>query len=552
MEIATISAARTSKGTNNVLVSRPTPRLVVRAGIAIITLISGPVWAGRCEDLVKLNVADVTIDSATNMAAGPFRPPGSTEALDTPAFCRVVATARPTPDSIIHFEVWIPAVGSWNRNFEGVGNGGYSGAIHYPDLANAIRRGFAAASTDTGHVGGDLKFAAGHPEKIVDWGYRSIHVMTVASERIVRDYSGRHWRHAFFVGCSTGGEQALSEAQRFPTDYDGVVAGDPGNDRVHLNVGFLWAFAATHDASGNLLLPNSKLRLINTAAVAACDAADGIEDGIISDPPACRFDPEVLLCKAEEDDQCLTAAQVEAVKKVYAGPRNPRTGEQIIAGYSPGSESPPGDDFEGGWKTYITGRTEPMRLDFWRYWVFNDAAWDWRTFDYDRNVAYADEKLAVVNASSTDLHVFQERGGKILVYSGWADPVGPSLDAINYYERVQAAMGGRQQTESFMRLFMVPGMGHCFGGPGPDSFGGPRPGASPPIGTDPEHDVLSALVRWVEKGSAPDKIIATHLHDNVIDRTRPLCPYPKSARWNGRGSSDDARNFTCAETPRRD
>jgi len=208
------------------------------------------------------------------------------------------------------------------------------------------------------------------------------------------------------------------------------------------------------------------------------------------------------------------AAQVEAVKKVYAGPRNPRTGEQIIAGYSPGSESPAGDEFEGGWKTYITGRTEPMRLDFWRYWVFNDAAWDWRTFDYDRNVAYADEKLAVVNASSPDLHAFQERGGKILVYSGWADPVGPRCDQLL---RARPGGDGRETKDRIVHAL-----------------------------------VHGALVRWVEKGSAPDKIIATHLRNNVIDRTRPLCPYPKSAHWNGRGSSDDARSFTCAETPRRD
>jgi feruloyl esterase len=503
--------------------------------------------AAKCEELVKLNLPDVAVISATNMTAGRFIPPGSPDALETPTFCRVVAVARPTSDSVINFEVWIPAAELWNHNFVGVGNGGYRGAISYGALASALRRGFATASTDTGHTGEDLKFAAGHPEKIVDWGYRSVHVMTESAKLIIHSYSGLFPQHSYFGGCSTGGEQALSEAQRFPSDYDGVVAGDPGNDRVHLNVGFLWAFAAAHDANGKTILPTSKLPLINKAAVAACDGVDGIKDGIISEPQICHFDPGVLLCKGEENDQCLTAAQVEAAKKVYAGPRNPRTGEQIIAGYSPGSESALGDEYEGGWKTYITDRNEPMRLEFWKYWVFQDAAWDWRTFDYDRDVTYADKKLAEVNASNPDLSAFKARGGKILMYSGWADPVGPPMDAVNYYQRVQEVMGGRHKTESFFRLFMVPGMAHCRGGPGPNSFGGVSTIATPQSKIDPEHDVLSALVQWVEKGPAPNYIIATHFTNDTIDRTRPLCPYPKIARWNGSGSTDDAKNFTCVE-----
>lgn len=501
----------------------------------------------KCEDLVKLNIQGVTVTSATSMPAGSFTPPDSSKALETPAFCRVVAVARPTSDSVINFEVWVPSVGQWNHNFLGVGNGGYRGAISYGALANGLQRGFATASTDTGHTGEDLKFAAGHPEKIVDWGYRAIHVMTESAKLIIRDYSGAFARHSFFIGCSTGGHQALSEVQRFPADYDGVVAGDPGNDRVHLNVGFLWAFAATHDANGKTILPTSKLPLINRAAVAACDEQDGIKDGIISDPQPCHFDPAVLLCKGKEDDECLTAAQAEAVKNVYAGPRNPRTGEQIIAGYSPGSESPMGDEFEGGWKNYITDRNEPMRLEFWKYWVFHDAAWDWHTFDYDRDVARADTELAAVNASNADLSAFEARGGKILMYSGWADPVGPPMDAVDYYQGVQKVVGGREKTEAFFRLFMVPGMAHCRGGPGPNLFGGLSTIASPQVNTDAEHDMLSALVQWVENGSAPNYIIAAHLTNGSIDRTRPLCPYPKIARWNGSGSSDDAKNFTCVE-----
>lgn len=515
--------------------------------IGSATLTATPARGAECGELIKLTLPDVTLTSATNVAAGQFTPPGSSTALETPEFCRVVAVARPTSDSVINFEVWIPPAAQWNHNFLGRGNGGYMGAISYAALANALQRGFATASTDTGHSGEDLKFAAGHPEKIVDWGYRSIHIMTESAKLIVRGYTGIFPKHSYFGGCSTGGEQALSEAQRFPGDYDGVLAGDPGNDRVHLNVGFLWAFAATHDANGRTILPTSKLPLINKAAVAACDGLDGIKDGIISEPQACHFDPAALLCEGVENDQCLTPAQVQAVKKVYAGPRNPRTGEQIIAGYSPGSESALGDEYEGGWKTYITDPNEPMRLEFWKYWVFHDAAWDWRTFDYDRDVIRADTELAAVNASNPDLRAFKARGGKILMYSGWADPVGPPMDAVSYYQRVEEVMGGRKKTESFFRLFMVPGMAHCRGGPGPNNFGGLSTIASPQNEIDPEHDVLSALVQWVEKGSAPDHIIAAHFTNGSVDRTRPLCPYPKIARWNGSGSNNDGKNFTCEE-----
>lgn len=516
---------------------------------ACVILIPTQARAAKCEDLTKLNLPDVAITSSTSVPAGRFTPPDSSNSLETREFCRVVAVAKPTSDSVVNFEVWILSAAEWNHDFEGVGNGGYNGAIQYGELADALKRGFATASTDTGHSGADLAFAAGHPEKVADWGYRAIHIKTESAKLIIREYSGALPKHSFFMGCSTGGHQALSEVQRFPADYEGVVAGDPGNNRVHLNVGFLWAFAATHDPSGNAILPSSKLPLINKAAVTACDGADGVTDGIISNPQSCHFDPGALLCKGEEKDQCLTAREVEAVRKVYAGPKNPRTGEQIIAGYSPGSESPAGDNWAGGWKMYITDRKEPMRLDFWRYWVFDDPKWDWRTFDYDRNVAYADAKLAAVNATSPDLNAFKSRGGKILMYSGWADPTGPPLDAIDYYKRVQQATGGQQETESFFRLFMVPGMAHCGGGPGPNLFGGygpPYP-ASPEIRIDPQHDVLSALVQWVEKNAAPDYIIASHVSDNRVDRTRPLCPYPKVARRSGSGSSDDAKNFTCVD-----
>lgn len=524
-----------------------------RSSTAIVasfaTLIFTAPASGRsCEQLAKLVTPGVTINSATEVAAGKFAPAGAQTSLDVPAFCRVTATARPTSDSEINFEVWLPEARLWNGDFEGVGNGGYVGAIHYSDMAEALKRGFATSGSDTGHTDSDLKFGYGHPEKIVDWGYRSVHVMTESAKILIRAFAGALPRHSYFDGCSTGGHQALSEVQRFPADYDGVIAGDPGNNRVHLNVGFLWAFSATHDNRGNAILPSAKLPLINEAALRACDAADGVKDGILSDPLNCRFDPSVLLCRGPESDGCLTPAQVAAVKKVYAGPRNPRSGEQIIAGYTPGSESPAGDALVGGWKTYITDPKQPARVDFWRYWVFDNPNWDWRTFDYDRDVALADTKLASINAVSTDLSAFRTRGGKLLMYSGWADPIGPSMDAVNYYEKVANASGGRQNTEPFFRLFMVPGMAHCGLGPGPNQFGGYGPApVSSKVSIDPEHDVLSAVVHWVETGLAPASIVASHVASDRIDRTRRLCPYPQIGRWNGSGSSDDAKNFICVE-----
>ena len=451
---------------------------------------------------------------------------GRGPSISLPDYCKVLAVTRPVADSEIHFEVWLPAPQTWNGKFEGTGNGGYSGGLSLRDMGLAVSRGYAAAGSDTGHEGGDLKFGVGHPEKITDWGYRAIHAMTDNAKLIVRNYYGHFPVHSYFTGCSTGGHQGLSEAQRYPRDYDGIVAGDPGNDRVHLNANFLWAFTALYKEPGSALQP-SKLPLITKAATAACDRTDGIEDGIISDPRTCRFDPGVLLCKGGEDADCLTAPQVEAVRKIYQGPKNPRSGVHIMPGFPIGSET--------GWTGYFVGQREPARVDFWRLWVFNNPSWDWRNFDFDTDLAYADRKLAAVNAVDSHLSAFKAQGGKILLYHGWADPVVPPEDTILYYEAVEKAMGGARLTTDFARLFMVPGMGHCSGGAAPNSF-----------------DALGALDEWVTQGKAPDKLIASHSTAGKIDRARPLCAYPMTAQWKGTGSTDDADSFVCAiQTPRR-
>ena len=435
-----------------------------------------------------------------------------------------MAVSRPTADSEIHFEIWIPPASAWNGKFEGTGNGGFSSNMGFPAMARALSEGYATAGSDTGHQGDDLKFGINHPEKINDWAYRAVHVMTDTAKLVVRDYYGRLPQYSYFNGCSTGGQQALSEAQRFPGDYDGIVAGDPANNRIHLIAAFLWGWEALEKDPASPL-PAAKLPMITKAAVDACDALDGLKDGLIDDPRRCKFDPAVLLCKGGDGENCLTAPQVAAVKKIYDGPKNPRTGAQIFTGWPRGSET--------AWTSYIVGHEEASRNEFWKYWVFNDPKWDWATFDFDRDLAYADQKMAAVNAIDADLKPFKARKGKLVMYHGWADAAVSPMEGVHYYESVQRAMGGAEKTTDFFRLFMAPGMGHCGGGPGSNTF-----------------DAVAALDGWVGKGIAPDKIIASHVINGATDRTRPLCPYPQVAKWKGTGSTDDAVNFVCAATPK--
>jgi feruloyl esterase len=480
-----------------------------------------------CANLAALTIPTITIRSATGVNAGPFIPPGGSNAMTLPAFCRVEATARPTSDSEIKFEVWIPPAEAWNGKLEGVGNGGYSGAIGYSAMATGLRRGYAVVSTDTGHAGDDMKFGQAHPEKLLDWAYRSVHVMTDAAKLIVRDAQGRFADRAYFVGCSSGGHQALTEAQRYPEDYDGIVAGDPAHNRIRQTFAFLYSWVATHTADGKPIVPLNKLQLLTKSVVEACDSLDGLKDGVIDDPRRCHFDPAKLACKNGDEATCLTPPQVEAVRKMYDGLKNPRTGEQIFTGWPRGSEGF-GDSAIQSWRQYVMDPAEPMRVGFFRYFLFHDPNWDYRTVDYDRDLAYAEQKLPFMASVEKDLAPFKKHGGKLVMYTGWADPVVPPQDTVAYYDAVVKANGGLDKTREFYRFFLAPGMGHCGGGPGPNQF-----------------DALGALEQWVEKGVAPEKITAAHSTNGKIDRTRPLCMYPQVARYKGTGGSDDAANFTC-------
>lgn len=497
---------------------------------------------------VPLERARVT--GATPVAAGAFTPPRATAPLrDLPAFCRIEAEAAPSDDSRITFEVWVPS--PWNGKLVTTGNGGYSNALSYRDMANALAQGYAATGGDTGHqsAADDLLWGQGHPERIADWGSRSVHAITVPAKRIVERMAGRAPRRAYFYGCSTGGHQAYAEMQRYPDDFDGVVAGAPGNNRVRLNVGFLWQFLANRrKGTREVILPASKLPLLTQRAVAACDANDGATDGVVDDPRTCRFDPATLQCAGNDGPECLTSEQVRAVKQMYGGARNPRTGDVIYPGWPPTSEALTvlaSGAPASGWHQYW-GVSEPTRANFWRAWLFNDRTWDPWQFDFDRHVALAEQRIGpLVDQTSVDLSTFKSRGGKAIVFQGWQDPVVNAIDTIAYYERLRTVQGSQSATDEFFRLFLVPGMGHCGGGPGAVSFG--NSGEKPPV-VDADHDLLMALDAWVERGRAPDRIIASRVLPEApggVARTRPLCAYPRRATYTGVGSTDRADSFIC-------
>lgn len=470
---------------------------------------------------------DATITQAALVPPGAYTPEGTRTAYTLPGFCRLQGTSKPSTDSLINFEVWIPQSG-WNGKVVVTGNGGYSPALSYGDMANALNKGYATVGGDTGHQGSnpnDLTFGYGHPEKIRDWGTRSIHAITVAAKPAIAAIQGKASSRAYYQGCSTGGHQGYAQVQRYPEDFDGVIAGAPGNNRTALNAGFMWQFLANHATNDNStpILTPAKIQWVTSQAVQACDALDGAADGVISDPRRCtadKFNVASLQCAAGDASDCLTAPQVGAMQKMYGGARNSRTGEVVYPGWPVGSES--------GWASYW-GTTEPTRADYWRYWVFGDPAWNWWTFDFDTGMDKARATVGpLVDQLDTDISAFKAHGGKLLVYNGWADPVVNPLDTISYFDKVKVRQGSQAAIDSFARLFLVPGMGHCGGGTGTSTV-----------------DWLSAIDNWADKGVAPQTLAASRLAGGVVNRTRPLCPYPQEAVYTGTGSVDDAANFSC-------
>jgi len=475
-------------------------------------------WAaGDCAALALKSGTAGDIEQRQAVPAGDFQPEGAALLPGLPAFCRVTAVLKPVPGSEIRIEVWMPREG-WNGKLMGVGNGGFSGSISYAALADALKRGYATASTNTGHDGASGSFALGQPQKLIDFGYRAVHEMTLAARQLARDFYARPAAHAYWNGCSAGGRQGLQSAQRYPEDYDGIIAGAPALDwtgRASSALRVAQAVRATPESS----LDATAMSLLHRAALAACDASDGLGDGVIESPQRCRFDPQVLQCQGDAR-ACLSAAQVQAARAIYASPVNPATGRPITGLY-PGSEL--------AWNTWAGNAPFGTAVDHFRYVVTGDANWAAEQFNFERDAARAETQDGnIINALNPDLSRYFRRGGRLLQYHGWSDPqISPGVSP-QYYESVAQRAGGAQHISNAYRLFMVPGMAHCTGGDGASSF-----------------DMVAVLERWVEQGAAPEEVMAQRLRNGVIDRTRKLCAWPQAARY-GRGDPDSAASFTCA------
>jgi feruloyl esterase len=498
------------------------------ATLLALLLLPSLASAATCESLQSFSQPNIIVTQAIVVGAGQFSPRGPGREVPPPAqklpeFCRFTATLTPTRDSEIKIEVWMLTKG-WNGKFLGVGNGGWAGSIPYGPMVSGLALGYAVGSTDTGHSGADASFAPGHPEKLIDFGYRAVHEMTATAKVVVKAFYSDAPRFSYWNGCSTGGRQGLMEAQRFPNDYDGIVAGASANNWTRLLTGLVWGGLATlKDPASHL--PAEKLAVLNRAAMNACDAQDGVSDGVIENPLSCRFDPQVAVCKAGDAADCLTQPQVDAAKRIYAPATNPRTGTALFPGLPPGSEP--------GWRNAAGDLPAlPIAVSHFKNVVFEDPNWNVATLDFDRDIARADRvDNGTITAMNPDLNAFAKRGGKLLMYHGWSDPEITPYNSVNYYESVRARLGA-PRTDSAVRLFMAPGMAHCGGGLGPNQV-----------------SWLAALEQWVERGVAPNRIVASRSSNGVIERTRPLCRYPQVAQYKRDGSTNDEANFSCVAPP---
>jgi len=507
-----------------------------------------------CESLTNFKFADTTINSATSYPGRAYVAPDAWHLAFTnlPPYCEVVATIAPTPDSSIGVRVWMPTQ-RYNGRYLGTGNGGYAGGYFQSELADGINRGFATANTDmgaTGAAGVNGDTLIGHPEKWKDFGWRATHLMTTFSKALINAFYGDPAHKSYFYGCSTGGQQALMEAQRFPYDYDGILAGAPAFNRTHIHTVTVAQYRATH-ITPTAYIPPTKLDVVNKAALAQCAGKDGgaASDMFLTDPRACKFDPATLACPAGLDGlNCLNPAQVAAMNVYYKGSVNLATGALINPGNARGSET----SNPAALGLALNESLNEPSFDSLFKWVFGPT-WTWQNFDFNRDVDSVDQVLAAdLNAASTDLRSFFGNGGKLVMYAGWADPLIPSQGAINYYNALVKSYGGNgggalKKTQNFARLFMAPGMCHCNGGPGPNSFGGAI--QQPPPSYEAQYDLLTSLTHWVEKGPAPNSVIATkYNNDNQqlgVVAQRPICSYPLIPAYKGSGDTNSAASFKC-------
>ncbi|HZM94809.1 MAG TPA: tannase/feruloyl esterase family alpha/beta hydrolase [Vicinamibacterales bacterium] len=499
-------------------------RTVLAVGVAGIFIACAPAnsAAATCESLTSMAIPHGIVTLAQTVAPGAFTAPsgraggpggGQNPFAKLGSFCRVAVTLKPGPQSDIKAEVWLPSAG-WNGKLQVVGNGGFAGTISYPAMATALNAGYAAASTDTGHTGPSPNTFA-NEDVLIDFAYRAIHETAVAAKATVQGFFGNAAKLSYFNGCSTGGRQAVTAAQRYPDDFDGIVAGAPASHTSTQAFGQIWFYQALADPAS--ALPREKLTLLHDAVLNACDEIDGAKDGVLENPLACKFDPQVLACTPGADAaSCLTPAQVDSAWRIYAGPSNPRTGEHIFAGLERGSEL--------GWNPVPVG----YAVDYFKYIVFKDPNWDPKTLNYDSDVERAGKGANLVfDATSTDMSRFTKRGGKLIMYQGWAEPGIPPGNLVKYLGQIQQKTSAAKDS---VRVFMVPGMGHCGGGNGTSTF-----------------DMVAALDAWRDGGTAPEQINASRVRDGKVDRTRPLCAWPMTAKYKGTGSIDDAANFVCKQ-----
>ena len=490
-------------------------------GSLTFALLATAAAATPCESLRALATPQAMIATANEVPAGPFVQPGgrgaapqggaaAPAAQPIPRHCRVTLVLKPTPDSNINSELWMPA-DNWNGKFLVVGNGGFGGSIQgYGDMQTALRLGFATAATDTGHSAADGPegmFALGHPEKIVDFAYRAVHETTVKSKELIKAFYDRSPQYSYFKGCSTGGRQAVMAAQRYPEDYDGIIAGALANRHIQMHTAGS-ARRINLARNPDQAIPEAKAKMVTAAVMNKCDT---LEEGFLNNPRQCTFNFATLLCKGADGDTCLTKPQLQAVENYYGGLKNSK-GELIFSGQALGNPLPA-----------LQSNSNITVSDTVRIWGFQNASYDWRTFDLDRDMPLINQKIGFVDAVDPDLRAFKARGGKLLLYAGWGDTTITPENTVLYYESVLAKMGKDQ--DDFTRLFMVPGMGHCRGGAGPFSF-----------------DTIGTLEQWREQGKAPAQIMGTNPQSGLA---RPLCPFPQYAKYDGTGDLKDAANWAC-------
>ncbi len=515
--------------------------------LASLLLASAPLLhAADCASLKNLHLPDTTITLADSVTSGTLTPPDATAPLaDLPAFCRVAGELRPTPDSRIRFEVWLPA-DHWNGRILGTGNGGFAGSIYYQNLAAYLKRGYAVSGSDAGHQAEstDASWAFNHPEKIKDFGWRAVHLTAQTASRITAAFYSKPANKSYFDACSDGGREALMEAQRFPGDYDGILAGAPANAWSTMLAAGAGTMQTLMD-DPRAYVPDRKLAALQRASLAACDANDGVKDHVIGDPSKCRFDPQVLLCKGADASDCLTQLQIDTVKALYSGSKD-ASGNLIFPGFTMGDET--------SWGRWVVGEDPGAALgarfveNYFRYMVTGDPKADVLTLNIDDLLRQSREKEAAdLDATNPDLTRFAARGGKLILYHGWNDPAISPHNTVAYFESVQHHMGAAK-VDSFARLYMIPGMEHCLGGPGAGAFGQ----FGMPTAKGPQYGLFDSLQNWVENGSPDASVIATKYSPGKNGAmepafTRPLCPWPKVARYNGNGDPNDAASFACAE-----